>query len=195
VLRGHCRHCDASIPVRYPLVEALTALLFVGVGLKIGLEDTLIPALALTITLVAAAETDLEHRIIPNRLMATSGIAAVVLWAIVDPGRLPENLIAGAGAGCFLLAAAVAYPAGMGMGDVKLAGVMGLFLGASVAPAMFVGFLAGAVVGIAIVVIRGVSARKQGVPFGPFLAFGGIVGLIWGPAIIDWYGRLSGLGG
>jgi leader peptidase (prepilin peptidase)/N-methyltransferase len=145
--------------------------------------------------LVAAAETDLEHRIIPNRLMATSGIAAVALWAIVDPGMLPENMIAGAGAGGFLLAAAVAYPAGMGMGDVKLAAVMGLFLGASVAPALFVGFAAGAVVGIAIVLIRGVSARKQGVPFGPFLAFGGIVGLIWGPAIIDWYGRLSGLGG
>jgi leader peptidase (prepilin peptidase)/N-methyltransferase len=195
LLRGHCRHCKAAIPVRYPLVEALTALLFIGVGLKIGLEDTLIPALALTITLVAAAETDLEHRIIPNRLMATSGIAAVALWTIVDPGRLPENLIAGVGAGGFLLAAAVAYPAGMGMGDVKLAGVMGLFLGASVAPALFVGFAAGAVVGIAIVLIRGVSARKQGVPFGPFLAFGGIVGLIWGPAIIDWYGRLSGLGG
>jgi leader peptidase (prepilin peptidase)/N-methyltransferase len=195
LLRGHCRHCKAAIPVRYPLVEALTAVLFIAVGLKIGLEDTLIPALALTITLVAAAETDLEHRIIPNRLMATSGIAAVALWAIVDPGMLPENMIAGAGAGGFLLAAAVAYPAGMGMGDVKLAAVMGLFLGASVAPALFVGFAAGAVVGIAIVLIRGVSARKQGVPFGPFLAFGGIVGLIWGPAIIDWYGRLSGLGG
>jgi leader peptidase (prepilin peptidase)/N-methyltransferase len=195
VLRGHCRHCDASIPVRYPLVEALTALLFVGVGLKIGLEDTLIPALALTITLVAAAETDLEHRIIPNRLMATSAIAAVALWAIVDPGRLPENLIAGAAAGGFLLAAAVAYPTGMGMGDVKLAGVMGLYLGASVAPALFIGFAAGAVVGIAIVLIRGMSARKQGVPFGPFLAFGGIVALLYGPAIIDWYARLSGLSG
>ena len=195
LLRGRCRHCHARIPVRYPLVEALTALLFVGVGLKIGLEATLIPALAFTITLVAAAETDLEHRIIPNRLMATSAIAAVVLWAIVDPGRLPENLIAGAAAGGFLLAAALAYPAGMGMGDVKLAGVMGLFIGASVAPALFVGFAAGALVGIAIVLARGASARKQGVPFGPFLAFGGIVGLLYGPAIIDWYGGFSGLGG
>src|SRR5690242_838320 len=74
ILRGRCRHCHAAIPVRYPLVEALTALLFVGVGLKIGLEDTLIPALAFTITLVAAAETDLEHRIIPNRLVATSAV-------------------------------------------------------------------------------------------------------------------------
>jgi leader peptidase (prepilin peptidase)/N-methyltransferase len=195
VLRGRCRDCKASISVRYPLVEALTALLFVGVGLKIGLEDTLLPALALAVTLLAAAETDLEHRIIPNRLMAASAIAAIALWAIVDPGRLPENLIAGAGAGGFLLAAAVAYPSGMGMGDVKLAGVMGLYLGASVAPALFAGFAAGAVIGIAIVMRSGMSARKQGVPFGPFLALGGIVGLLWGPAIIDWYGRLSGLGG
>jgi leader peptidase (prepilin peptidase) / N-methyltransferase len=195
LLRGRCRHCKSAIPVRYPLVEALTALLFVGVGLKIGLEQSLLPALALTITLVAAAETDLEHHIIPNRLMAASAIAAVALWAIVDPGRLPENLIAGAAAGGFLLAAALAYPAGMGMGDVKLAGVMGLYLGASVAPALFVGFAAGAAVGVAIVLVRGASARKQGVPFGPFLALGGVVGLLWGPAIIDWYGRLSGLGG
>src|SRR4051794_34001644 len=108
LLRGRCRHCRAQISVRYPLVEALTAVLFVCVGLKIGLEATLAPALAFTITLVAAAETDLEHHIIPNRLMATSAIAAVVLWAVVDPGQLPENLIAGAAAGGFLLLAAVA---------------------------------------------------------------------------------------
>jgi leader peptidase (prepilin peptidase)/N-methyltransferase len=195
LLRARCRHCQAPIPVRYPLVEALTALLFVGVGLKIGVEDTLLPALALTITLVAAAETDLEHHIIPNRVTATSAIAAVALWAVVDPGRLPENLIAGAAAGGFLLLAAVTYPAGMGMGDVKLAGVMGLYLGVSVAPALFVGFAAGAAVGIALVVVRGASARKQGVPFGPFLALGGIVGLLYGPALIDWYGRISGLSG
>jgi leader peptidase (prepilin peptidase)/N-methyltransferase len=195
VLRGRCRHCNAAISIRYPTVEALTAALFVGVGLEIGLEATLVPALALTITLVAAAETDLEHRIIPNRLVATSAVVAIVLWAIVDPGRLPGNLIAGAAAGGFLLAAAVVYPAGMGMGDVKLAGVMGLYLGASVAPALFVGFAAGAVLGIAIVLARGTSARKQGVPFGPFLAVGGIVGLMYGAAIIDWYGRISGLSG
>jgi leader peptidase (prepilin peptidase)/N-methyltransferase len=195
LLRGRCRHCRAPIPMRYPLVEALTALLFVAVGLRTGLEYTLLPALALTITLVAAAETDLEHHIIPNRLMATSAVAGVALWAIADAGRLPENLIAGAAAGGFLLAAAVAYPAGMGMGDVKLGGVMGLYLGASVAPALFIGFAAGALVGIAIVLARGGSARKQGVPFGPFLALGGIVALLYGPEIIDWYGRFSGLSG
>jgi leader peptidase (prepilin peptidase) / N-methyltransferase len=193
LLRGRCRHCKTSISVRYPLVEALTALLFVGVGLRIGLEDALLPALAFTITMVAAAETDLEHRIIPNRLMATSAVAAVVLWAIADPSRLPENLIAGAAAGGLLLLIVLAYPAGMGMGDVKLAGVMGLYLGASVGPALFIGFAAGAVVGIAIVLVRGAGARKQAVPFGPFLALGGMVALLYGPEIIDWYGRISGL--
>jgi len=193
MLRGRCRHCRTAISVRYPLVEALTALLFVGVGLRIGLEDTLLPALGFTITLVAAAETDLEHRIIPNRLMATSAVAAVVLWAIADPSRLPENLIAGAAAGGLLLLVVLAYPAGMGMGDVKLAGVMGLYLGASVAPALFIGFAAGALVGIGIVLVRGSGARKQAVPFGPFLAFGGLVALLYGPQIIDWYGRVSGL--
>jgi leader peptidase (prepilin peptidase)/N-methyltransferase len=195
LLRGRCRHCGTAISVRYPIVEALTALLFVLVGLEVGLEATLLPALAFTITLVAAAETDLEHRIIPNRLMAVSAVAAVVLWAIADPGRLPENLIAGVAAGGLMLLVAVAYPAGMGMGDVKLAGVMGLYLGASVAPALFCGFAAGALVGIGIVAVRGPSARKQGVPFGPFLAFGGVIGLLWGPDLIEWYGRISGLSG
>ena len=195
MLRGRCRHCKAPIPARYPLVEALTALLFVVVGLKIGLEDTLVPALAFTITLVAAAETDLEHRIIPNRLMAVSAVAALVLWGIVDPAQLPENLIAGAAAGGVMFVVAFAYPAGMGMGDVKLSGVMGLYLGASVAPALFVGFATGALVGIGIVLVRGPAARKQGVPFGPFLALGGIVGLLYGPELIDWYERISGLTG
>ena len=81
------------------------------------------------------------------------------------------------------------------MGDVKLAAVMGLFLGKSVGPALFIGFAAGAVVGIGIMVARGAKARKQGVPFGPFLALGGLVALLWGPEIIDWYARVSGISG
>jgi leader peptidase (prepilin peptidase) / N-methyltransferase len=195
VLRGRCRHCGDRISIRYPIVEALTAALFVVVGLEVGIEAELLPSLALVLTLVAAAETDLEHRIIPNRLMAPAAVAAVALWAIADPSRLPENLIAGAAAGGLMLLTAVAYPAGMGMGDVKLAAVMGLFLGKSVGPALFIGFAAGAVVGIGIMVARGAKARKQGVPFGPFLALGGLVALLWGPEIIDWYARVSGISG
>ena len=195
LLRGRCRSCGTRISIRYPIVEALTAALFVAAGWKTGIEPELLPALALVLTLVAAAETDLEHKIIPNRLVAPAAVAAVVLWAIADQGRLPENLIAGAAAGGFLLVAAVAYPAGMGMGDVKLAAVMGIFLGKSVAPALFIGFAAGAIVGIGMIAVRGAKARKQGVPFAPFLAFGGVVALLWGPAIIDWYGRIAGISG
>ena len=176
VLRGKCRDCGMRISVRYPLVEAVTAALFVALGLKFGREAALWPALALAVTLVAAAATDLEQRIIPNRLMLAGAVLALVLWTLAEPSRLPENLIAGAAAGGFLLIAALAYPAGMGMGDVKLAAVMGLFLGRSVGPALFVGFAAGAVAGMAIMAARGAAARKQGVPFAPFLALGGIVG-------------------
>jgi leader peptidase (prepilin peptidase)/N-methyltransferase len=193
LLRGRCRDCGVKISVRYPLVEAVTAALFVTLGIKFGREAALWPALALAVILVAAAATDLEERIIPNRLMAVGAVLALVLWSIADPARLPENLIAGAAAGGFLLLAAVAYPAGMGMGDVKLAAVMGLFMGRLVGPALFIGFAAGALVGIAIVAARGPAARKQGVPFAPFLALGGVLALLFGSGIIDWYVQVSGL--
>ena len=193
MLRGRCRDCGMKISVRYPLVEAVTAALFVLLGVKFGREAALWPALALAVTLVAAAATDLEQRVIPNRLMAAGAGLALVLWTLADPGRLPENLIAGAAAGGFLLLAALVYPAGMGMGDVKLAAVMGLFLGRAVGPALFIGFAAGAIVGMAIVAARGPAARKQGVPFAPFLALGGIAGLLFGSGLIDWYVDVSGL--
>jgi leader peptidase (prepilin peptidase)/N-methyltransferase len=162
------------------------------VGLEFGIEPELIPALVFTAVMIAVAAIDLEHKIIPNRLTAPAAIAAVVLWAVIDPSALPEYLIAGAAAGIGMLIVVLVYPAGMGMGDVKLAGVMGLYLGKSVAPALFIGFAAGAIVGLGIVAVRGAAARKQGVPFGPFLAFGGIVGLLFGPEIIDWYTSVSG---
>jgi leader peptidase (prepilin peptidase) / N-methyltransferase len=193
LLRGRCRDCGVRIPLRYPLVEAVTAALFVVLGIKLGREAALWPALAMAVVLVAAAATDLEERIIPNRLMAAGAVLALVLWTIADPSRLPENLIAGAAAGGFLLAAALAYPAGMGMGDVKLAAVMGLFLGRLVGPALFIGFAAGALVGIAIMAARGPEARKQGVPFAPFLALGGVLALLFGAGVIDWYLGISGL--
>ena len=92
-----------------------------------------------------------------------------------------------AAAGGFLLLVALVYPRGMGMGDVKLAAVMGLYLGRSVAPALLIGFAVGALVGIVMMARRGASARKQAIPFGPFLALGGLVALWWGNALVDWY--------
>ena len=87
----------------------------------------------------------------------------------------------------FLLVAALAYSGGMGMGDVKLGAVMGLYLGRAVAPALLVAFAVGAVVGVGLMLRHGAAARKQAVPFGPFLAIGGVVGLLAGDEILDWY--------
>ena len=112
----------------------------------------------------------------------------MVLLLVTDPSSLTEHLIAAVAAGGFLFIALLAYPGGMGMGDVKLAFVMGLFLGRNVAPALLAGFLAGSIVGGAIMAKKGVKAgRKTKVPFGPFLALGGLVGLFFGDAIVEWY--------
>jgi leader peptidase (prepilin peptidase) / N-methyltransferase len=189
LLRGRCRDCRESISARYPLVEALTGgLCALAVVAKGGDEDALL-AVAFVLVLVPVAFIDLDHRIIPNRILLPGAVAAVVILAVTDPVRLPEHLIAGGAAGLFFLLAALVYPSGMGMGDVKLAAVMGLYLGSSVVPALLVALLAGSLVGVTIIARDGVAAgRKTAVPFGPFLALGALVGLFWGPLIVAWYG-------
>ncbi len=145
-------------------------------------------SLALILIVVPAALIDLEHRIIPNRLTLLGAILALVLGTALDPAGEPERLIAGAAAGGFLLLAALAYPGGMGMGDVKLAGVMGLFLGRAVAPAILIALLAGVLVGAVIIARKGAQAgRKTAVPFGPFLALGAVVAVYAGLPLIDLY--------
>jgi leader peptidase (prepilin peptidase)/N-methyltransferase len=187
VLRGRCRHCGTAISIRYPAVELLTALAFAGVAAARGVDDDLVLQLPLVAVLIAVAGIDLEHRIIPNRIVVPAAVFGVVAGAIVMTDDLPELLIAGAGAFVAMLALALAYPRGMGMGDVKLAGVMGLYLGLSVIPALFLAFLSGTVVGVAIIAREGRDARKKGVPFGPFLALGGIAALLVGPELIELY--------
>jgi leader peptidase (prepilin peptidase)/N-methyltransferase len=188
-LRGRCRHCSAQISARYPVVELLTAIVFGAVVLARGLTTELLLDLPFAAMLIAVADIDLEHRIVPNKILAPMAVWGVAASAVVRPEMLPELLIAGAGAFLFLLVAALAYPAGMGMGDVKLAGVMGLYLGVSVIPGMLIAFLAGSVVGIAIMLRHGADARKRGVPFAPFLALGGLVALVAGTQLIDLYAR------
>ena len=123
----------------------------------------------------------------PNRVLGPAAVIGIALWSISDPGRVPECLAAGAGAGLFLLVFALAYPAGMGMGDVKLAAVMGLFLGRSVVPGLFTAFAVGAAAGLAVMAVRGASARKHAIPFAPYLALGGVVGQLFGASIVHWY--------
>jgi leader peptidase (prepilin peptidase) / N-methyltransferase len=194
ILGGHCRACDSSISPRYPLTEALTGALFAAVVIARGASRTIWLDLIFVAALVAITRIDLEHRIIPNRIVGPLAVAALVLTAVFEPHQLPERLIAGAAAGGFLLAAALAYPGGMGMGDVKLAAVMGLVLGRAVAPALLVALLAGTLAGIAVMARHGVKqGRSTKIPFGPFLALGGIVGLFAGRALVGAYVHGFGL--
>lgn len=189
-LRGRSRCCEESISSRYPLTELTVAALFAGVALRYRHDlGELALGLVFVATLATITLTDLERRIIPNRVLAVAATIAIAIVAISDPGSLPERAAAALGAGGVLFLAALAYPGGMGMGDVKLAGTMGLFLGVDVIPAMLIALLVGAGVGVALIVRHGAAARKQAIPFGPFLALGGIAGLFAGQELIDWYLR------
>jgi leader peptidase (prepilin peptidase)/N-methyltransferase len=186
-LRGRCRACGAGISARYPVVEVATAAAFAACAAVRGVDADLLLELPFVAMLVAVAAIDLDLRIVPNRILAPAAAFALPAALILRPGDLPELLVAGAAAFALLLAAALVRPGGMGMGDVKLAGVMGLFLGVAVAPALFVAFLAGSVAGLVVISRVGVSGRKVAVPFAPFLAAGGLVGLLAGPELVNLY--------
>jgi leader peptidase (prepilin peptidase) / N-methyltransferase len=187
-LRGRARCCGVAISPRYPLTElALGALYAATVIVLWGDGGEIALGLVFVTTLVAVTLTDLERRIIPNRILIAAAILGAALAAATDPGSLPERAAAAAGAGGLLFLAALAYPRGMGLGDVKLAATMGLFLGRDVAPAILVALLAGSLVGLAMIAREGTAARKKAIPFGPFLALGGVVGLLAGDQMIDWY--------
>lgn len=188
LLRGKCRNCGAPISARYPMAELATGLLYAAVvaarddaaGIAIGL--------ILVTALVPIVLVDLEHRLIPNLITGPAAVAALVAGVALDLDGVGEQLIAGAAAGGFFLAAALAYPRGMGMGDVKLAGVMGLCLGRAVAPALMIALLAGVLIGGVVMARLGARVgRKTAVPFGPFLALGAVVGLFAGDEMVDWY--------
>jgi leader peptidase (prepilin peptidase)/N-methyltransferase len=184
-LRGRCRSCGTTIPWKYPVVELLTALLVGASVLAFGLSAEAAVAAFFCAALVAVSVVDLERRIIPNRIVLPA--AAIVLAAQTLLFPSPEWALAAVGASLFLFIAALAYPAGMGMGDVKLALLLGAMLGRTVPVAMMIGRIAALVPSVVLLVRHGSAARKMGIPFGPFLAFGGIVGLFAGDWILDAY--------
>ena len=186
-LRGRCRDCGAPISVRYPAVEALTAAAFAAVVAARGFDADLWLELPFVACLIALAGIDLDHKLLPNKIVYPMAAYGLVVSLIVVTDDFPEHLIAGAGAFAFLLIAVLAYPSGMGMGDVKLAGAMGLYLGVSVVPALLTAFLTGTIFGLAVIAREGAQARKKAVPFGIFLAIGGLVGVLVGPDLIDFY--------
>ena len=189
LLRGRCRDCGTRIDARYPLVEAGTALLWLAVVAAHHADTTkLVLGLVLVTFLVPLALIDFDHKILPNRITGPAALVGLVLGFAIDPAGEPERLLAAAIAGGSIGLVALLMPQGMGMGDAKLLGVMGLYLGAAVAPAMLIALVSGTVVGVAIIAKLGVSAgRKTAVPFGVFLALGAVLAIFVGDPMLDWY--------
>lgn len=184
-LRGRCRHCDVRIPLLYPAVELATALLIAACVFAFGLSGHAAVAAFFCAVLVAVSAIDLEHRIIPNRIVVPA--AAIVLVANTLLTLSPQWAIGAVAASGFLLITALIYPAGMGMGDVKLALLMGAALGKTVPVALMLGMVAAMIPGLVLFAKHGKAARKMGVPFGPFLALGSVVALFWGHGILHAY--------
>ncbi|RJX19938.1 MAG: prepilin peptidase [Desulforudis sp.] len=186
-LRGKCRRCGEPFSWQYPLVEFATGFLFVLVFLRFTITwETLAGWVFLSI-LVAVTVIDIHHRIIPDKIVIAGLVLGLPLVALQSWESLMWGVVAFFAAGLFMLAIMVISRGGMGMGDIKLAALMGLYLGLmNVAVALFLAFLVGGVVGIALLVTR-IKGRKDAVPFGPYLALGGFAALLWGNQIVNWY--------
>jgi leader peptidase (prepilin peptidase) / N-methyltransferase len=188
VLRGRCRACGVGISLLYPAVELATGLLVAACFVRFGLSGEALVAAFFCVVLVTVSAIDLKHRIIPNRIVVPATVVVLVAQTALRPS--PQWALASVGAGLFLFVAALAYPAGMGMGDVKLALLMGAALGRTVPVAMMVGMFAALVPSLYLLARHGSAARKMGIPFGPFLALGSVVALYAGEPLLHGYWAL-----
>ena len=185
LLRGRCRHCKAAIPWVYPGIEVVTAALVAGCVLAFGVTWDALLASFFCAVLVVISAIDLEHKIIPNRIVMPAFGVVLAAQTLLHPS--PEWALAAFGACAFLLVAAIVYPAGMGMGDVKLALLLGAMLGRIVPVGLMLGMLLALVPSIVLLARHGAAARKMGFPFGPFLALGAILALFWGDRLLEAY--------
>ena len=195
LLRGRCRTCGMRISARYPLVELLTGVTFGVVGAKFGADWALPAFLLFAASLIALSAIDLEHFRLPNKILLVTvyaGVPLLALSAIADDRwhEFGQGVLGGVSALAFLLAVHLVSPRGMGMGDVKLAGVLGLFLGflsiGRVFLGLFLGFVLGSVIGV-LLIATGLRTRKDHIPFGPFLAGGAMLCVFVGGPILEWY--------
>jgi leader peptidase (prepilin peptidase) / N-methyltransferase len=185
LLRGRCRHCGTKISSLYPLVEVTTAALVVACVAVFGATPQAALAAGFCAVLVTLSVIDARHRIVPNRIVLPAAAATLVVHTVLDPS--PEWLLGALGASGFLFLAVLAYPKGLGMGDVKLALLLGAMLGAAVSVALMLGFLAALVPSAILFARHGTAARKMAVPLVPFLALGSIVALFLGESLLDAY--------
>jgi prepilin signal peptidase PulO-like enzyme (type II secretory pathway) len=184
-LRGRCKGCGERIGVVYPAVELVTALLIAACFFAFGWSGTAFVASFYCAVLVTVSATDLSHRIVPNVVVVPAAAIVLVAMTVLHPSA--EWALGAFGASFFLFLAALAYPKGMGMGDVKLALLLGAMLGRTVPIALMVGMLAALVPSFVLFARHGSAARKMGIPFAPFLALGGVVALFWGDELLDAY--------
>jgi leader peptidase (prepilin peptidase)/N-methyltransferase len=188
VLRGRCRNCQERISPLYPAVELATAFLIAASFWRFGFTAYAALAASFCAVLVALAAIDLRHRIVPNRIVLPAAGITLVAHTLIEPS--PEWLLAALGASAFFLVAALAYPAGLGMGDVKLALLLGAMLGRSVTLAIMLGLVAALVPSVVLLARHGTSARKMAIPLVPFLALGAVVALFWGAPLLGGYTSL-----
>jgi leader peptidase (prepilin peptidase) / N-methyltransferase len=185
LLRGRCRSCGVRISPLYPAVEVATAVLIAACVLAFGLTGQMVVSAFFCAVLVAVSAIDLTHRIIPNRIVLPSFVVVLVAQTLLEPS--PQWALGALAASGFLFLAVLAYPAGMGMGDVKLALLMGAALGKTVGVALMFGMFAALVPAVVLLARHGSKARKMGIPLGPFLALGSVVALFWGDVLLDAY--------
>jgi leader peptidase (prepilin peptidase) / N-methyltransferase len=185
LLRGRCRSCGERISPLYPAVELATAGLVAACFVAFGLSGEAFVASFFCVVLVVLSAIDLTHRIVPNRIVLPAALVVLVAQTALEPS--PEWALGALGAAGFLFAAALAYPAGMGMGDVKLALLLGAMLGRTVSVGLMVGMVAALVPSVVLLARHGSAARKMGIPFAPFLAFGALVALFAGQQLLDAY--------
>ena len=185
VLRGRCRSCGTGISLLYPAVELATAGLVTACFVVFGLSGEAVVSAFFCAVLVAITATDITHRIVPNRIVLPAALVVLVAQTALEPS--PEWALGALAAAGFLFAAALAYPAGMGMGDVKLALLLGAMLGRTVSVGLMVGMVAALVPSVLLLARHGSAARKMGIPFAPFLAFGALVALFAGQQLLDAY--------
>jgi leader peptidase (prepilin peptidase)/N-methyltransferase len=174
---------------RLPLVVLGTALLGGACGAVFGFTLEAAAAVLFCWILVVVTRTDFEHRLIPDKVVLPGAVAVLALRTIDDPSL--EWILSALGAGLVLFLVVLAYPRGLGLGDVKLSALLGAELGVSVIVAMFIAFFVAFVPAAVLFVRHGKEARKSAIPLGPFLALGGVVALFWGDAILDWYRELG----
>jgi leader peptidase (prepilin peptidase)/N-methyltransferase len=187
LLRGRCRSCGARIGARYLAVELATALFVAACFLRFGLAGEAFVAAFFVAVLVVLSAIDLEHRILPDVIVLPAAVVVLAAQIALTPERTLEWVLAALGASLFLFAALLAYPKGMGMGDVKLCLLLGAMLGKAVLVALMVGMAAALVPAVVLIARHGLAARKMAIPFGPFLALGAVVALFWGEALLDAY--------